>query len=74
MIFVLGGAGVYLLMRNDRFSKWGAVLCLMSEPFWFYSTLADKSWGIFAVSFVYTFFYVFGIYNFWFRNKKRLRK
>jgi hypothetical protein len=71
MIFILGAGGIYLLSRNDRWSKWGPVIALASEPFWFYTAIADKSWGVFAVSFVYTVFYALGVYNFWFRKKVR---
>ena len=70
MIFILGALTVYLLMRNDRFSKYGAVAGLLSQPFWFYSVISDGAWGIFAAAILYTIFYVLGIYNFWIRKGK----
>lgn len=74
MIFVLGSGAVFLLNLNNRWSRWGAVLGLISEPFWFLSAYASGSWGVFAVSFIYTISYVVGIYNFWFRKAKTNKK
>ena len=70
MIFVLGSGAVFLLNLNNRWSRWGAIIGLLSEPFWFLSAYASNSWGIFAVSFIYTFSYICGVYNFWFRKNK----
>ena len=67
-IFALGAAGIYLLGRNDKSSKYGMILGLMSQPFWFVSTWRSGSWGMFAVSFVYTMMYANGIRN-WFGKK-----
>ena len=69
MIFVLGSGAIFLLNLNNRWSRWGAVLGLISQPFWFLSSYASGSWGIFAVSFTYTISYIIGVYNFWLRNK-----
>lgn len=75
MIFVLGSGAVFLLNLNNKWSKWGAIIGLLSEPFWFFSAWQSGSWGIFAVSFIYTISYINGVYNFWFRktNKKGKR-
>ena len=70
MIFVLGSGAAFLLNLNNRWSRWGAVVGLISEPFWFLSAYMSGSWGIFAVSFIYTFSYIIGVYNFWIRDKR----
>lgn len=70
MIFVLGASGIYLLSRNDKYSKWGFVLCLLSQPFWFISAYITNSWGIFAVSVIYCASYINGIKNWFYKTKK----
>ena len=74
MIFVLGSLAVFLLNTNSRWSKYGAIVGLLSEPFWFLSAWASESWGIFAVSFIYTLSYILGVYSFWFRKTKKKGK
>ncbi len=74
MIFVLGAAAVFLLNTNSRWSKYGAILGLLSEPFWLLSAWDSQSWGIFAVSVIYTLSYIMGVYNFWFRKTKKKGK
>ncbi len=74
MIFVLGSSAVFFLNLNNKWSKWGAILGLLSEPFWFMSAWLSKSWGIFAVSFIYTISYIIGLYNFWFKKQMKKRK
>lgn len=74
LIFVLGSGAVFLLNLNNRWSKWGAIIGLLSEPFWFLSAWESASWGIFAVSFIYTISYINGVYNFWFRKTKKKGK
>jgi hypothetical protein len=71
MIFACGGGGIYMISRGDRFSKWGFVACMMAQPFWLASAWMSRSWGIFAVSAVYTLSYLNGIRNwFWKKGKK----
>lgn len=74
MIFVLGSAAVFLLNTNSRWSKYGAILGLLSEPFWFLSAYMSQSWGIFAVSFIYTLSYCVGVYRFWFCKTKQSKR
>ncbi|MBW2995744.1 hypothetical protein KY332_00425 [Candidatus Woesearchaeota archaeon] len=66
-IFVLGiGAIILVALKN----KWGFVLGFLSQPFWFITSYINKQWGIFLVSFVYAFTWLFGIYQWFFKDKK----
>jgi hypothetical protein len=47
--------------------KWGCVLGMLSEPFWFYTTIVNHQWGIFFAAFFYTYAWVRGFYNQWLR-------
>ena len=69
MIFLFSVGGIWLLMLNNKWSKWGPVVSILGQPFWFYSTLTDEAWGIFFSAILYTFFFAMGIYNFWIRKK-----
>lgn len=68
-ILVLSLGGMFLV--NDHRPQWrkfGPVLGLMGEPFWFYTTYTHHQWGIFASAFVYTFAWGRGFYNSWIRK------
>lgn len=66
-ILVLGVASIVLVAKKN---KWGFVLGLAVQPFWFITSFLNKQWGIFIVSFVYTLSWIFGIYEWFFKNKK----
>lgn len=51
--------------RSAEFQKWGPIFGLLSQPFWFYSTFQAEQWGIFGLSFIYTFLWMRGFYNRW---------
>ncbi len=71
ILFIMSGVTIYLLSRNNKKAgAWGVVIGLLSEPFWIYSSYFTGQWGVFAISFFYTFSYMSGIYNFWFRKKR----
>ncbi len=74
IIFVCGTGAIWLLNQNNKYSKYGVLLGLFSEPFWFVSAYHSRSWGIFALTFIYTVSYIVGVYNFWFRKKQTKSK
>lgn len=66
-IFVLGITSIILIAKKN---KWGFVIALATQPFWFITSFLNKQWGIFLVSFVYALSWIFGIYEWFFKNKK----
>jgi len=74
MIFICGASAIYLLSRNDKYSKYGVAIGLLGQPFWFYSAITDMAWGIFLGNFIFTYSYAIGVYNFWFRKKSEDKK
>ena len=70
MIFIFGTISMFLFARNDRWSKWAPIVGLLDKPFWFYATITTDEWGIFALNFVYMFIYLYGLYNFWIRERQ----
>jgi hypothetical protein len=63
MIALLGTATIWMLAQNKPWSKWGFVIGLISEPFWLYSAVMSKQWGIILMCIVYTGCYIIGIKN-----------
>ena len=66
-IILFSGSAIFLLNVDNRFLNGiGAIVGLLGQPFWFYSTLTAKpfQWGIFALVCAYTVAYILGVYNF----------
>jgi nicotinamide riboside transporter PnuC len=61
-ILVFGLSAMFLVARKN---KWGFVLGLLTQPFWFTTAFLNEQWGVFLNSIVYTGIWVYGIYN-WF--------
>lgn len=64
-IFILGAGAIILVAKKN---KWGFVLGLLSQTFWFYTAYTNEQWGIFLVSFIYAASWCLGIYE-WFWKK-----
>lgn len=50
-IVVLGLGAIVLVGQKNR---WGFVLGLASQPFWYITTYLHEQWGLFLLSFAYT--------------------
>jgi len=64
-IIVLSCTSIWLVGRREHWRRWGFVVGLMGQPFWFWSSWQHEQWGIFAVSVWYTYAWLQGIWNFW---------
>lgn len=69
-VFVPSVTAIILMARKN---KWGFVAGLISQPFWFITTYMNEQWGVFALSFVYTGTWIYGIYE-WFYKSPELEK
>lgn len=69
-VFILGAPAIILVAKKN---KWGFVIGLLSQPFWFITSFLNKQWGVFFVSFIYTLSWCLGIYE-WFFKKSKLPK
>ncbi len=67
-IFFFGVASIILVARK---SKWGFVLGFVAQPFWFITSYLNHQWGVLLVTIVYTFAWIYGIYQ-WFYKKEKL--
>lgn len=48
-------------------NKWGFVFGLCSQPFWIYTTIAHKQYGMIILTVIYTFNWAYGCYK-WFKK------
>jgi nicotinamide riboside transporter PnuC len=62
--------GVIAVILVAKKNKWGFVFGLLSQPFWFITSYLNQQWGIFFLSIVYTLSWLFGIYEWFFKDKK----
>jgi len=65
-IFLFGVSAIFLVARKN---KWGFVLGLMAQPFWYITSIQNKQWGIVLVSVFYTSSWAYGIYEWFWKNK-----
>lgn len=66
LIAVTGGIAVYLSQQNnDRLKKFACLFGLVSQPFWWFSTLQSQQYGMFLLTLLYTYSWCLGVYNNW---------
>lgn len=70
-IVILGTSSIILLAKKN---KWGFVLGLAAQPFWYITAFVNQQWGVFLVSFVYTASWLFGIYEWFFKKEKSTKE
>ena len=68
-IVLFGGSAIWLVGRKEKWSKWGYIMGLCSQPFWFYTTLKNKQIGAFILSIWYTYCWIQGVHNYWRKSK-----
>ncbi len=68
---IFGISAIILIAKKN---KWGFVLGLLSQPFWILTSIINKQWGVFILSVIYVGSWIFGIYNWFFKDKKDNQK
>lgn len=67
-ILVLSGISIWLVGRKEKWSRWGYITGLCSQPFWIYTTFLSGQWGMFLLSIWYVYAWGQGLYNHWVIN------
>lgn len=67
-ILIFGCSAVWFVGRKERWKRWGYILGLCSQPFWFWTTITHEQYGIALLSLWYTYSWGQGIYNYWIRG------
>lgn len=65
-IIIFGGSAIFLLSRKDHLARWGYIMGLLSQPFWFYIAISTGQIGVFVMSCWFTYCWIKGIYNYWY--------
>ena len=63
-ITIFGISAIILVAKKN---KWGFVMGLLSQPFWFITSFVNQQWGIFFVSIIYAGTWIYGIYEWFFK-------
>lgn len=63
---ISSAAAIFLVGRkNPKTARWGFAVGLISQPFWFVCTYRAQQYGIFVLTFWYTYSWASGIWNKW---------
>lgn len=66
LILFTGALAIILSqMKSFTFRKWGAIVGMLGQPFWFIAAWKAKQLGILIVCVVYTFGWALGVWNYW---------
>lgn len=69
LICIFGLSSIFLINLKNKFSKYGPILGIISQPLWFYESYKAKQWGIFILTIGYTISWIIGIYKYWINGK-----
>jgi hypothetical protein len=65
-IALTGCVAIYLSQdQRESWRRWSSVLGMLGQPFWFYATWKAEQWGIFALTFIYTYSWGRGLWAYW---------
>ncbi len=67
MLTSLSILGFFLIAKKN---KWGFVISLFGQPFWFYTSIVHQQWGIVFNTAIFTVIFIYGVYN-WFYTKEK---
>lgn len=70
-IVVFGVGALWLVGKDGPYRKYGFIMGLLGQPFWFYTAIHTEQWGIFLIAVIYTITWIRGIYNNWFKNRTK---
>lgn len=76
IIMVLGPSAVLIVGMKNKYRRWGYVIGIAAQPFWFITIIYNRQWPILVAAFVYTISWSVGVYNFWLKrsNKNEIHK
>lgn len=68
LIGIFGVTAILLVGRKDKWQKWGYIVGLLGQPFWFYSAIINEQWGIVVLCIFYLYSWGQGAYNHWIKK------
>lgn len=68
-ILLTGVIAIYLTQQpKEHLKKYACIFGLIGQPFWMYATYVSGQFGIFLLTFVYTYVWCVGLYNNWIKK------
>ena len=72
-IGVPGLAAIYLTQQpRADLRRYACILGMLSQPFWFLTTIPNGQWGVVALNVVYTFLWGRSIYRLWLLKERTI--
>ena len=68
MILIFSCSSIWLVNRREEWKRYGYIVGLLGQPFWFYETYTKEQYGILILTIFYTYSWSMGIYNYWIKN------
>jgi|GEM_PF-1621751 len=64
LIFIFSASAVFFVgSKRNELKRIGFICGILGQPLWFYTTFMNEQWGIFLLSFWYTFAWSRGLWN-----------
>ncbi len=60
VVLFVGAFSVFLIGNGN---PWGFVVGMAQQPFWYYTAINNRQWGLLGASVVYTAAWINGIYQ-----------
>jgi nicotinamide riboside transporter PnuC len=73
MLFLFSSISIWFISRREKWKRWGYIIGLCGQPFWFYSAFTTKQYGIVLLSVFYTYSWIQGIYNYWIKKNEKIQ-
>ncbi|HKO44644.1 MAG TPA: hypothetical protein VJU84_15300 [Pyrinomonadaceae bacterium] len=64
-ILVFGCSAVWLIGRPESWRRWGYILALCSQPFWFYMSYQQGDFGVLILTCLYAYSWAQGVWYHW---------
>lgn len=65
LLCIFGVTAIWLSQSPQPYPRYACFAGLAAQPFWFYETYTAEQWGIFAISFLYTWSWLKGLRMHW---------
>lgn len=67
-ILLFGPVAVWVVGWDNKYRRWGYVIGLACQPFWFITLWQNEQWPVFVVAFLYTASWGQGFWNHWIKK------
>ena len=70
-LVLFSGLAIWFLGRREAWARWGWVFGLISEPFWLYTAIKTRQWGIVVMCMWWTYSWAQGLWNHWVKKERQ---